>query len=36
MLDNLFIIGLYLVVIGAPFLVIGAFLEWYFEKRDKQ
>jgi hypothetical protein len=36
MLEKLFVIGFYLVVIGAPFIVIGAFLEWYFEKRGKQ
>ena len=35
MLDKLFVMGVYLIVIGAPFLIIGAFCEWYFEKRDK-
>jgi len=35
MIDNLFIMGVYLAVIGTPFVIIGAFLEWYFEKRNK-
>lgn len=36
MIDNLFIIGVYLLIIGGPFVLIGAFCEWYFEKRGKK
>jgi len=36
MIEKLFIIGVYLAVIGTPFVLIGAFCEWYFEKRGKK
>lgn len=36
MIDNLFIIGVYLLVIGGPFILIGAALEYWFEKRGKK
>lgn len=36
MIEKLFVIGVYCAVIGVPFLIIGAFCEWYFEKRGNE
>lgn len=36
MAEKLFVIGFYLVVIGGPFVLIGAALEYWFEKRGKK
>lgn len=33
--DKLFIFLVYAVAIGLPFVLIGAFCEWWFEKRGK-
>lgn len=35
MIDKFFVIGVYLVAIGGPFVVIGWTLEYWFEKRGK-
>jgi len=36
MIEKLFVIGVYLVAIGGPFVLIGAALEYWFEKRGKK